>query len=152
MTLDANISAAVVPQYWSGGALRARRQRRDAAGLLRTFNVKAVDAGQPPSALSGGNQQKMVLARWLRTKPKVLLLDNPTQGVDVGAREDIHQLVRSAAADGTATIVVSDDFDELARICDSVSVLRDGRFTAHLSGNDVTADQIARRVYEGSET
>ncbi|HEX4409133.1 MAG TPA: sugar ABC transporter ATP-binding protein [Xanthobacteraceae bacterium] len=149
MTLDQNVAAVVVHRYWRGGVLRARRQWQESKALLNTFKVKAADAAQPPTALSGGNQQKMVLARWLRTKPKVLLLDNPTQGVDVGAREDIHGLLRAAAAGGAAVLIVSDDYDELARVSDSVAVLRKGQIASHLYGADLTADRIARVVYGG---
>lgn len=152
MTLDQNLAAVMVRRYWRGGILRDWRQWVDSNRLLGKFNIKAVDPGQPPTALSGGNQQKMVLARWLRTNPKVLLLDNPTQGVDVGAREDIHGLVRAAAEHGAAVLIVSDDYDELARVSDSVVVLRDGQFTSHLYGSELTADRIARAVYGGVVT
>jgi len=149
MTLDQNLAAVVVRRYWQGGILRDQRQREESKALLGTFKIKARDPGQPPTALSGGNQQKMVLARWLRTRPKVLLLDNPTQGVDVGAREEIHGLVRAAAEDGAAVLIVSDDYDELARVSDSVVVLRNGRFTSSLNGSELTADRIARAIYGG---
>jgi len=92
----------------------------------------------------------MVLAWWLRTNPKVLLLDNPTQGVDVGARADIHGLIRSAAENGAAVLIVSDDYDELARVSDGVVVLRGGQFTSHLHGSQLTADRIARAIYGGA--
>jgi ribose transport system ATP-binding protein len=152
MTLDQNLAAVVVHRYWRGGILRDRQQWEESRRLLGTFKLKAADPGQPPTALSGGNQQKMVLARWLRTNPKVLLLDNPTQGVDVGAREDIHDLIRAAAENGAAVLIVSDDYDELARVGDSVVVLRNGRFTSNLSGSELTADHIARAIYGGLAT
>ena len=149
MTLDRNLAAVVVRRYWRGGILRDRRQWAESKKLLATFKLKAVDPSQSPTALSGGNQQKMVLARWLRTNPKVLLLDNPTQGVDVGSREDIHGFVRTAADGGAAVLIVSDDYDELARVSDSVVVLRNGQFTSRLSGSELTADRIARAIYGG---
>jgi len=150
MTLDQNLAAVVVRQYWKGGILNARRQLAESRTILNTFGIKAPGLGQPPTALSGGNQQKMVLARWLRTKPKVLLLDNPTQGVDVGAREDIHGLIQAAARGGAAVLIVSDDYDELARVSDSVVVLRDGRFALRLFQSALTADGIARAIYGSS--
>jgi ribose transport system ATP-binding protein len=150
MTLDQNVAAVVVRRYWRGGMLRERRQWQDSQNLLGMFKVKAANPGQPPTALSGGNQQKMVLARWLRTRPKVLLLDNPTQGVDVGAREDIHGFIRRAAEEGAAVLIVSDDYDELARVSDSVAVLRDGLIASHLYGAELTADRIARAIYGGA--
>ncbi len=149
MTLDNNLAASVVGRYWRRGVLQAGRQNEESKALLTTFSIKATDLSLPPTALSGGNQQKMVLARWLRTQPKVLLLDNPTQGVDVGAREDIHALIRNAAQAGTAVLVVSDDYDELARVSDGVAVLSAGRVSSRLSGADLTAERIARAVYGG---
>ena len=150
LTLDQNIAAAVVRRYWQRGVLRDRRQLRDSGTLLGKFKIKAADPGQSPMALSGGNQQKVVLARWLRTKPKVLLLDNPTQGVDVGAREEIHGFIRAAAEEGAAVLIVSDDYDELARVSNNVAVLREGKLTTHLRGSDLTADRIARVIYGGA--
>lgn len=150
LTLDQNLAAAVVRRYWHVGILRAGRQSAESRALLNKFKVKAPGLNHPPIALSGGNQQKMVLARWLRTKPKVLLLDNPTQGVDVGAREDIHGLIRDAAKDGSAALIVSDDYDELARVSDSVVVLREGKVSSRLFGSDLTADKVTRAVYGGA--
>lgn len=150
MTLDQNLAAVVVRRYWQGGILKIRRQLAESQAIVDTFGVKAPSLGQPPTALSGGNQQKMVLARWLRTKPRVLLLDNPTQGVDVGAREDIHGLIRSAAKDGAAVLIVSDDYDELARVSDGVVVLRDGRLASRLFRSALTGDGIARAIYGDS--
>ncbi len=147
MTLDQNLAAVVVSRYWRGGVIRAGHQWEESKVLLGTFKVKAAAPSQRPTALSGGNQQKIVLARWLRIDPKVLLLDNPTQGVDVGAREDIHGFIRAAADKGAAVLIVSDDYDELARVSDSVAVLRDGRVACQLYGADLTADRIARAIY-----
>ena len=94
--------------------------------------------------MSGGNQQKVILARWLRQNPQVLILDEPTQGVDVGAKAEIHALVDAAAEAGAAVLVASTESEELARLCDRVLVLRDGRITASLEGAQVTAS--GRRV------
>ena len=152
LDLDANLSATVVDRYWRAGYLRSRRQRRDSRALFDTFGIKAHDVRQNPGSLSGGNQQKVVVARWMRTQPRLLLLDNPSQGVDVGARADIHALIREAAGGGTAAVVVSDDFDELAMLCDRVVVLKNGRFTDQLSGGELTGDGIARAVYAREAT
>jgi ribose transport system ATP-binding protein len=94
------------------------------------------------ATLSGGNQQKVVLARWLRQDPQVLILDEPTQGVDVGAKADIHALVDGCADAGAAVLVASTESEELARLCDRVLVLRAGRVVAELSGAQVSASRI----------
>jgi ribose transport system ATP-binding protein len=97
-------------------------------------------------ALSGGNQQKVVVGRWLRLEPRVLLLDDPTQGVDIGAKVDIHHLIEVAAANGAAVLVCSTDEAELERISHRVLVLRDGRVAASLARGEATATRIAHET------
>jgi ribose transport system ATP-binding protein len=92
--------------------------------------------------LSGGNQQKVILARWLRQEPSVLVLDEPTQGVDVGAKADIHTLIDEAAAQGAAVLVCSTDHEELVRVCDRVVIMRRGRAAEILRGDKITAENI----------
>ena len=94
------------------------------------------------SALSGGNAQKVLLAKWLNMNPKVLLLDEPTQGVDVGAKADIHRMVDEAAAQGAGVLVLSTDHEELVRVCDRVIILRRGKAVDELSGPRLTNDSI----------
>ncbi|HTW03727.1 MAG TPA: ATP-binding cassette domain-containing protein, partial [Streptosporangiaceae bacterium] len=95
---------------------------------------------------SGGNQQKVVLARWMRCGARVLVLDEPTQGVDVGAKTMIYQSLTDAARQGAAVIVASSDGEELARLCDRVVVLRDGRAAAELHGAGLTPEEITRQA------
>jgi len=132
MSVDDNLAAVALDAYWLRGRLRARRQRRDSRELAERFSIVAASVGQPLRSLSGGNQQKVVLARWLRTQARVLLLDEPSHGVDVGARADIHGLVREATDAGAAAIVVASDLQELARVSDRVLVLRDGSIVDEL--------------------
>ena len=102
-------------------------------------------------SLSGGNQQKVVLAKWLRMRPRVLLLDEPTQGVDVHARAIIHRLARDAADNGAAVIIASSDDEELCECCDRVLVIRDGRIAGELRGNDINAPELARLQLASTE-
>jgi ribose transport system ATP-binding protein len=144
LSVGENLSLTVIPDYWHRGVLNRRRERRDALALFDSFLIKAESEEAPLRSLSGGNQQKVVLARWLRRSPRVLLLDEPTQGVDVGARAEIYELVHAAVANGAAALVASSDFEELARVCDRVVVLRKGRAVAEAAGEELDAERIAR--------
>ena len=137
-----NLGMATTTRYFRGVRMRHRAERRDAQELLDAYSIKTASLDAPFSAMSGGNQQKVVLARWMRRKPKLLLLDEPTQGVDVGARAEIWQLVRKAVDAGAAALVVSSDYDELARVCDRAVVLRNGCVAAELHGEDLTEEHL----------
>jgi ribose transport system ATP-binding protein len=146
LSLLENVSLAVVDDYWSGGRIRGRAERRDAERLLETYLIKAESVDDPLSSLSGGNQQKAVVARWLRRDPRVLLLDEPTQGVDVGARAEIYGLIHRAVEAGSAALVASSDAAELAAVCDRVIVLRRGRVAGEIK-DTLTSDRIDRLAH-----
>jgi ABC-type sugar transport system ATPase subunit len=101
---------------------------------------------------SGGNQQKVVLAKWLRNEPSVLLLDEPTQGVDVGAKASIYELVARAADQGAGVVISSSDTKELALLCDRVIVMRDGRVVAELSRDELTEARMVQESLGVSDT
>jgi ribose transport system ATP-binding protein len=101
---------------------------------------------------SGGNQQKVLLGKWLRLHPKVLLLDEPTQGVDIGARALIHSELIAAAASGMAIICSSTDFDELSAICQRIIIFHDGRISATLEGDEITVQNISQACLAGDTT
>ena len=147
LSVRENLSAAVVKTYWSKARLQHRRERTEARGLVAQFGVRPGTDAPPAGTLSGGNQQKLVMARWLRREPVVLLLDEPTQGVDVNARADIYAHVRAAAARGTSVLVVTSDFEELAHVTDRVLVLRDGRVAAELRGDEISASRLTELAY-----
>jgi ribose transport system ATP-binding protein len=132
LSVTDNVTAASVRRHWRGGWLSQGQAHRDARWCIDRFRIRAHSERQPMNTLSGGNQQKAVLARWLEREPAVLLLDEPTQGVDVGARSDIYALVNDAVAQGAAAIVVSSDFEELSHVAHRVLVLADGRFVAEV--------------------
>ena len=114
-------------RYFTRFWLRDNQEKIDAQADIDRFNIRTPNSGAMIESLSGGNQQKVVLARWLRQHPKLLLLDEPTQGVDVGARAEIYKLIALAAAESCGVIVVSSEFEELALICGRVLVLSHGR-------------------------
>ncbi len=128
-----NLSAAQVGGYFRGLHMQHRRERADSATSIADFLIRVGSDRDPITTLSGGNQQKVVLARWLRRRPEVLLLDEPTQGVDVGARAEIYGLIRRASEEGTSVLLVASDPEELAHVCDRVVVLRGGRIAASVA-------------------
>ncbi|GAA2216297.1 sugar ABC transporter ATP-binding protein [Nonomuraea monospora] len=145
MSVSENASVTVLGRLWRLW-MRNRRERQEAEALVRRYAVKTHDVGQPFLQLSGGNQQKVVLARWLRRDPRLLLLDEPTQGVDVVARTEIYNAIRDAASRGCAVVVVSSDHDELATLCDQVVVLSGGKAVARIPRAMLTPDTITRQV------
>jgi ribose transport system ATP-binding protein len=141
-TLRENVTLVEPGRHMRGWVLRQRSERTDVSAWLEKLDVRPRNTEFSMSQLSGGNQQKVVLARWLRKEPKILLLDEPTQGVDVGAKSDIHRLVDEAAALGTGVLVLSTDHEELVRLCHRVLVLRNGRIVEELSGARLSSDII----------
>jgi ribose transport system ATP-binding protein len=146
MSVRHNASATVLTRYWRRWGFDVRAERDDTRHLLRSYAVAAPDTEAPLGTLSGGNQQKLLLARWLRDNPRLLLLDEPTQSVDVLARADIHRLVRAAAAAGCAVLIASGDHHELASLCHRVVVLRDGRVVGDLPAATASPDRITHLV------
>jgi ribose transport system ATP-binding protein len=152
LSVNANVSVATVGEYWSWRRpwIASRRMRRDAESSMREFLVKAASDDSLLSTLSGGNQQKVILARWLRRKPRLLLLDEPTQGVDVGARAEIYGLVRAAVADGASALIVASDFEELAHVSDRVLILSGGRLVGEVRPPDLTAESLMAAANQGT--
>ena len=117
-------------------------ERKQCEQIMREWRVKAPGPGAFPESLSGGNQQKVVLAKWLATSPRVLMLDEPTKGVDVGAKFEIHEIIRRQAAEGLGCLVVSSDLPEILSLCDRIAVMREGRIQGELSGTEATEESV----------
>jgi ribose transport system ATP-binding protein len=141
-SLRENVTIVDPERHWKLGFLRGRQERTDVTGWLERMDVRPPKPEFTMSQLSGGNQQKVVITRWLRQEPRVLILDEPTQGVDVGSKADIHRLVDEAAAQGAAVLVVSTDHEELVRVCDRVLIMRRGRVAEEISGAQLNNDRI----------
>jgi len=122
--------------------LRHRRLRRDVAQWVERLDVQPPILGRRMEKFSGGNQQKAVLARWLRTEPKVLLLDEPTQGVDVGAKASIYARITEAASQGLGVVIASSDAEELVHLCHRVLIMRSGAVAAELVGSSLTEERL----------
>jgi ABC-type sugar transport system ATPase subunit len=134
----------LLPRETAAGVtvVRSGRERSEAEQLLREWRIKAAGVDVPPDSLSGGNQQKVVLAKWLATGPRVLLLDEPTKGVDVGAKFEIHEIVRRQAASGMGCLVVSSDLPELLALAHRIVVMREGRVQGELLGHAATEEAV----------
>jgi rhamnose transport system ATP-binding protein len=143
LALAANITMAIHRRIFPGTWLRLGAERALAQKFMRELSIRAAGAEAPASSLSGGNQQKVSLARWLATEPKILLLDEPTQGVDVGAKQEIHQLIRQMAHAGLGVLMISSDLPELLALSDRIAVLRGGTLAAVLSGQPTAQEVMA---------
>ncbi len=148
LPVDENVALSVLDRYFNGIALDRRRMRRETGRLMREFDVRPNDPSMPYGALSGGNQQKALLAKWFQTEPRLLLLDEPTQGVDVGARQQIYELIRAATQErGMHVLCASSDYEQLAALCDRVIVFGRGRVWRELVGGEVTKHRIIEQCY-----
>jgi ribose transport system ATP-binding protein len=146
-TVRENLTLATLGTYYTKGLLRGRRERSKVRGVLHEYDVRPPDPDRAFSTLSGGNQQKVVLAKWFATNPSVLLLHEPTQGVDVGARAAIFKRIRDAAIDGCAVLLASSEYQDLPHICDRVIVMRSGQAVAELSGAALTHERIVEQSF-----
>jgi ABC-type sugar transport system ATPase subunit len=136
-----NVSMARLPMLSRRGVIARRRERALAAEYVERLRVKTPGIDTPVRALSGGNQQKTVLARWLATRPKLLILDEPTHGVDVGAKAEIYALVRELAREGLGILLISSELPEVLDLSDRIVVMRTGRVAAVLDRSE--ADERA---------
>ena len=139
-----NITLANLEAVSVRGRIVRSRELAVTRHWIDEFSLRPPDPGRSFSQLSGGNQQKAILARWFNIDPRVVLLDDPTGGVDVGAREAIYDLVRAAAANGTAFVICSSDHEDLVELCSRVIVLRRGAVVEELVRPDISADRLLR--------
>ena len=132
MSLAQNITLAIHERLFPRGWLRPRAERQLARDFIQALDVKADGPASLANSLSGGNQQKVALARWLATRPKVLILDEPTQGVDVGTKREIHRLIQDLARKGVAVLLISSDLPEVLAVSDRIGVMQNGTLAALL--------------------
>jgi len=142
MSVCPNITLAALDQLSSFGSLNFRREKEIAIDYTRRFGIKTPSIFAPVANLSGGNQQKVALSRWLVTKPAVLILDEPTQGIDVGAKAEIHALMSELAANGTAILMISSELPEILGMSDRAAVIHDGTIFGLLDRADATQAKI----------
>ncbi|MFK0168510.1 sugar ABC transporter ATP-binding protein [Streptomyces sp. NPDC090306] len=142
LSVRENISLAALPRLSRAGIVSQAKQDEIVSLFMKRLRIKASSPDQKVSDLSGGNQQKVLLARWLCLNPKVLLLDEPTRGIDVGAKTEVQALIDELAGDGLGVLLISSDLEELIEGSDRVVVLKDGHVVGHLDGDEVTEDAL----------
>nr|WP_042185467.1 sugar ABC transporter ATP-binding protein [Kibdelosporangium sp. MJ126-NF4] len=150
MSVAQNVTLASMRSYSSFGFTDRAGELRDSRAKLEDLDLRPADPRRNVSTLSGGNQQKAVVARWLVHGCRVLLLDEPTRGVDVGARAELYRLIRELAADGVALVLVSSEMPEVLGLADRVLVLRDGRVIHEAPADELTEADVLDMVMEGS--
>jgi ribose transport system ATP-binding protein len=146
-----NMSLVVLPQMSKAGVVDGKREKKRIRELIKEFQVK----GGPKtytSSLSGGNQQKVVVAKWLEADPDFVVLDEPTKGIDVGARANIYQIIHRVAARGKGVLVVSSEAEELLSLCHRILVMRNGKIVGEFNPDDegVDTDALIRIALHGS--
>jgi ABC-type sugar transport system ATPase subunit len=142
MNIIRNISLSSLRAYSPSGWMQIHREKNAAQDHIKAFGIKAQSMHQEVETLSGGNQQKVVLAKWLETHPKVLLLDEPTLGVDVGAKHDIYTLMNQWTDQGMAILLITSELQELLAMSDRIMVMHRGRITAELTKAEATQEKI----------
>jgi ABC-type sugar transport system ATPase subunit len=138
MTVGANITVCTLPETATAGLIHRRQERRLAEDAVQKLSVRTSGIDAAVTSLSGGNQQKAIIGRWLRTRPKVLLMDYPTRGVDVGAKAELYRLIDQLGRDGLGIIVTSSELPELLTLCDRILVLCEGRLAAEFTRQEAT--------------
>jgi ABC-type sugar transport system ATPase subunit len=142
MTVGENITICTLAETVRAGLLSRRRERRQAERMVHQLAVRATSIDAAVTSLSGGNQQKSIIGRWLLTQPRVLLLDDPTRGVDVGAKAELYRLMDQLCRDGLGIIVTSSELPELLTLCDRILVLCEGRLTGEFARHEATEQCI----------
>src|SRR4051794_10649100 len=150
MTVAENMMLAMLPRLSSKGVLDESRMREIVERFIKTLDIKCSGPGQRIRELSGGNQQKVLLARWLAMNPKLLILDEPTRGIDVGAKAEIQRLIRTLADDGLSVLMISSELEEIIEGADRIFVLREGVSVAELDGAGAGEEQVLAAMAHGA--
>lgn len=142
MTVKENVSLTILPKISSLNFVNRKKENLLVNDFVKLLNIKTVSTESAVTSLSGGNQQKVVLARWLAAKVKILIVDEPTQGIDVGAKSEIHKILRQLADNGVAVIVISSDLPEILTVSDRILVMKRGKLVAELDSSEATKENI----------
>lgn len=147
LSVKQNISLANLAEISRGGWIHGRKESADIKALAEQLAIKTPSVMQPVGALSGGNQQKVILARWLYTKPRVLILDEPTKGIDVGSKSEIHRMISDLAGQGIAIILISSECDEAMGISDRILVFHKGTIVNEVNRTDFDKNSLIKNAF-----
>jgi putative multiple sugar transport system ATP-binding protein len=146
-----NTSLANLKAVAKGGVIDEHQERKIAADYRSRLRIRSHSIYQEAVNLSGGNQQKVVLSKWLFTNPEVLILDEPTRGIDVGAKYEIYTIINQLAAEGKGILMISSEMPELLGTCDRIYVMNEGRIVAELSKQEASQETIMRAIMRSGE-
>jgi putative multiple sugar transport system ATP-binding protein len=146
-----NMTLANLPAVAPGGVIDDMAELKVATGYRSRMGIRSASVYQETGQLSGGNQQKVVLSKWLFTEPKVLILDEPTRGIDIGAKYEIYCIINELADSGRGVIVISSEMPELLGICDRICVMNEGAFVGEFSAQDASQEKIMRAIMRNGE-
>jgi ribose transport system ATP-binding protein len=152
MSVAENVSLATLQKLTRIGMIRPMLEHRMVGALVERLRVKATSLSQRVRYLSGGNQQKVVLAKWLAAGPKVLLLDEPTRGIDINAKREIYALIDELARSGLGIVMASSELPEVLAVADRILVLADGRVTAEFAHHEATEEKLLKAALPASKT
>jgi ribose transport system ATP-binding protein len=144
LDVNSNISITTLQSIEKGGLLSQKKETALANKYIKELQIKTPSGTQKARNLSGGNQQKIVIAKWLATHPKVLMLDEPTRGIDINAKNEIYKLIMELAGEGLGIIVVSSELPEILAISDRILVMSEGCMTAEIAASDASEDSILK--------
>jgi ABC-type sugar transport system ATPase subunit len=150
LSITANISLASLPEISRGGWVSSSRERRIAADSASSLHIHARSLDLPVAALSGGNQQKVALAKWIQTRPRLMLLDEPTRGVDIGAKREIYKLINEWTRDGASILLITSEMSELLELSDRIYVMHRGRIAAELDRKEASAGAVLAAAMGGA--
>jgi rhamnose transport system ATP-binding protein len=141
-SIERNVVLASLARVTRRGLIAAGLSRQTAASWLERLQVKYGRLSDSVSTLSGGNQQKVVLAKWLSRKPRVIIVDEPTRGIDVGTKAEVHRLLQNLAAEGVAVLVISSELPEILLLADRILVIREGRLVEEIARADANEENV----------
>lgn len=148
LSTRANACMASLDRHSSAGFITCRRERNIVGAMVKKLAIKLSDVEQPIASLSGGNQQKIVVGKWLETQPKIMLFDEPTRGIDVQAKQHLFDIMWDLARQGISSVFVSSELEELIEVCHRIAIMKKGTITGEVDPTNLAVDDLFVRCME----